>query len=698
MRINLVVFFMLSLSVSAFAQHTSRTDSLLQKYLANEDDLALLYKLCESYYYYDDDFEEADKYIRIGIEKSKSDTLYNLKFKHFEAKVLALKGEYDEVLDELNTVLPVCKDKGFKDIEAAVYRDIANAYWRMGQLKKGVFYNLKSIRQFENLKDTFGYITVSVNLAAVYTDMKEYKAADSIYNEALTFFLQRKSIADVAKIYGYKGALKFYINDFKAARNYYNKALKIYEQQNLALDIAIMYGNIAETYEKTNDYQKALDFYLKAFSTEKIHNYIPGMIFLSYGIAGTYAKLKDWDNAFKYYDEALKLAESANEQREKPVIYNLMSETYEAKGDYKNALLYHKKYMQIKDTIFNEQTAQHIQEIRAKYEIEKAQQRNLILERINSLNADKIQRMKYRQYVLGTFTLIFLSLMTILLVLRKKNIKKKDIIIEQNTIINKKNQELENYQKELERKFEQRTAELEIALEKSRESDRLKSAFLNNISHEIRTPMNAISGFSELLEKSAEPRQQKYLQYIQTNVNDLAELITGIIELSSLQDTGTKALIAEISSEQFCDMMINYAKKQLVKNGKSELELNFKQDTVDFKFKTDFEKLTGLFKQLINNAVKYTAKGSITLNCFVEKTSVIFVLKDTGIGIPQEKIELIFKPFYRIENKNQLYRGVGIGLALVREYVKILDADLKIDSTVGQGTSVYVKLHDAVLF
>ncbi len=231
------------------------------------------------------------------------------------------------------------------------------------------------------------------------------------------------------------------------------------------------------------------------------------------------------------------------------------------------------------------------------------------------------------------------------------------------------------------------------AKKKAEESDMLKSAFLANMSHEIRTPVNAILGFSELLKRHDidKGKEEKYLSIIQSKSTQLVQLIDDIIDISKIEANQMQINLYSVSLKQlFEDLSILYA-GVLVKNEKSEeLNIVFKEPAkgLDEKILLDETRFTQVVTNLVNNAIKFTEKGTIEIGYDkYDAKSLIVYVKDTGVGIPDESKELIFERFRQSdESIADNYGGTGLGLSIAKSLVELMGGEIWLESTVGKGS------------
>ena len=229
-----------------------------------------------------------------------------------------------------------------------------------------------------------------------------------------------------------------------------------------------------------------------------------------------------------------------------------------------------------------------------------------------------------------------------------------------------------------------------IAREQAESADRIKSDFLSIVSHELRTPLVSIIGFNDLLLDGVAGKlseeQADALKKIGNNSKKLLELINAILEFSRLE-----AESVELKEVKLSDLLkeIESETKSLI----SETGLNFVWNTVpDLPLhRTNPAKLKVVIKNLINNAVKFTEKGSVTVDVNKSDGGIEISVSDTGIGIAQENLPVIFEPFRQIENPLTRRRGgVGLGLYIVKKLVEILGGTIQVESEVGKGSTFHV--------
>lgn len=240
--------------------------------------------------------------------------------------------------------------------------------------------------------------------------------------------------------------------------------------------------------------------------------------------------------------------------------------------------------------------------------------------------------------------------------------------------------------------------ELIIANEKAKESDRLKTEFLNNISHEVRTPMNGIMGFSQLLISpniKGEDRE-KYFGIISDSSSQLLKIIDDIINISKLETKQVSVNNTEVDiNKLLADLLLEYRNKIQNKAILFSLEKVVVSEVI--KITSDKTKLHIILSCFIDNAIKYTKKGSIKVGCnvLIKNNSKLLQLyvKDTGIGIAEEKMDIIFTKFTQGESElSREYGGLGIGLSIAKENAILIGAEIDFESMIGAGSRFYINI------
>lgn len=244
------------------------------------------------------------------------------------------------------------------------------------------------------------------------------------------------------------------------------------------------------------------------------------------------------------------------------------------------------------------------------------------------------------------------------------------------------------------KQLKEKEQHLIIAKDKAEEGDRLKTAFLENLSHELRTPLTGIVSYSELLiaEDFTKEEKSDFLQTIQQNNDNLLQFVEDIITLSKLE----RGMMTSHTQKHRISFVLNSIKQeiqQFITNIHSDVDFRFDFSTEikGEEAEIDLTLLIKIIKHIVDNAFKFTTKGEIVLGTFSCEQEWGIYIEDSGIGIPHEKLPLIFNKFFKYsEDPRLIYRGVGMGLSIAGELVHLLNGKIQVHSEPGKGSKFII--------
>lgn len=237
--------------------------------------------------------------------------------------------------------------------------------------------------------------------------------------------------------------------------------------------------------------------------------------------------------------------------------------------------------------------------------------------------------------------------------------------------------------------------ELIKAKEKAQESDRLKSAFLATVNHELRTPLNHILGFGELIKSGVEPEEAKsFANDILTSGKNLLTIIEDVFDLALAEEAKIKIRKQSFRlMDQFLENKSSFENILQSSGKEDQINIIYKPEnkSISRYYIADKSKINQVLVHLFKNAIKFTDSGTIEVGFKVEEgNQLIYYIKDTGIGIPEEKLSVIFDFFRQGDDTlTRAYGGLGIGLAISLRITKLLKGSLTVDSSPGKGSTFY---------
>ncbi len=240
---------------------------------------------------------------------------------------------------------------------------------------------------------------------------------------------------------------------------------------------------------------------------------------------------------------------------------------------------------------------------------------------------------------------------------------------------------------------------LELEKDAANASNKAKSDFLANMSHEIRTPMNAIIGMDEMILR-AHPSDQikRYALNIQSAGKTLLSIINGILDFSKIESGKMDLLPVEYSFASVMNDVVNMTVKKAEDKG-LEYKMSVLEDIPSVLYGDEI-RIRQIMLNLINNAIKYTHEGSVSVDISYDMSSQMLrvLVKDTGIGIKEEDLGKLFGSFERLEeDKNRNIEGTGLGLNIAMRLVRMMDGDIKVESTYGEGTTFTAEMKQIVV-
>jgi PAS domain S-box-containing protein len=236
--------------------------------------------------------------------------------------------------------------------------------------------------------------------------------------------------------------------------------------------------------------------------------------------------------------------------------------------------------------------------------------------------------------------------------------------------------------------------DLVAAKEKAEESDRLKSSFLANMSHEIRTPMSGILGFAGLLKETglSGQTQQKYIDIIQKSGNRMLDTVNDLIDIARIETGQVSLNMSDIDLRSHVENIFMFFIPQAEEKN-IQFTLVYSVPPEIKTVRTDRNKFNSILTNLVKNAIRFTERGEIEVGCLKQQNYIEFYIRDTGAGIPEDKMEKIFNRFEHADIEDvKVHQGSGLGLPISKAYVEMIGGQIWLESKEGEGSIFYFSI------
>ncbi len=626
--------------------------------------------------------------------------------KHDTSKVLILaelslvysSSNPDKAMDYANQCLALSKKIGYKKGIGKYYLLMGCYYGIKGEGLKDLECSRKALSIFEEIDDSFDMAAAYHNLGCSYDGQGNYPEAIKNHYAALKI---REKIGDkhgIALSNMGIGVIKNYQRNFSEGLKFLFVALKICNEIGDKQGIAYAYLNIGDTYRGLFKYQEAMKNYSAALAVFTVageidaisissqligeiyflqENYpealksqfvalkiveelgnLQGISAVFINIGEVYLKQKNYNSAYAYLKKALPFAIESGSLPEIRSSYRVLSAVDSAQGNFLKAFEHYKLYIIARDSLMNNENTNKITQQQMQYEFDKKEsQSRAEQEKKNAVAEKEIQKQKLvRNGFVGGFVIVLLFA---------------GVFFKQRNKIKKGN------------------AALQVAKERAEQSEQFKQQFLANMSHEIRTPMNAVMGMTSLvLDTPLAEKQKFYLEGIKKSSDTLLHIINDILDLSKIE-------AGKMELEK-----IDFSLTDTLKQVKQTLNHRAEEKGLELLVSIDPEisdvvigdpmRLNQVLVNLTGNAIKFTEKGSVCIEVTKDYVpqAVQFSIIDTGIGIPQEKLQTVFDNFAQANTSDtRKYGGTGLGLSISRQLVELMGGKISIASVEGSGTT-----------
>ena len=510
------------------------------------------------------------------------------------------------------------------------------------------------------------------NEALLYSNISSMMLGSGRYKEALDHILKAEEANDAEEkiikkhttYYEYiltlKGQILYHLDEYDQAE----EALQSIITNDNKLDIMNNYGKImlGKVYAKNGKHELAKNTLKEGFQdARKLNLGIDNQTFATIELAKLELHDGNPTSSLKHLDYIFALYAKEDRDPDDVEIYETMAKALEKSGRFEESLMYTKKYQTLlgeekekENSVKFGELEQQISSIEKQYEINELEIKQ------------KLQQSKMTMLIVAFVLSLLLMIFIYFMYARKE---------EHNRSLLKINKEVT------------------LAKDKALAAAKVKENFLATMSHEMRTPMNAVIGLTNiLLDEEPNPKQVEHLNNLKFSGEGLLNIINEVLDFSKIEARRLEIVKKEFNLQLLLDKMI-----KSIRHGNSNLNVKIFQDQqlVELKHTVngDEKRINQILTNLLGNAIKFTNEGHIVLRSrIIENTDNIikvkFQVEDSGIGIPEDKLESIFESFSQVNNEiNRVHQGTGLGLAITKSLVELQGGVIDVKSTKGRGTT-----------
>ena len=554
-----------------------------------------------------------------------------------------------------------------KTDSTAYYSSLSNSNIQNNNYKNALSYTQKAILYATKNKNIKDQAHQNLNLGEIYYSLKKYDDAIESFLKSATLLKNFDPTPDHAAVYYHLGSCYMKKENFDSASMYFQRAKSANDILKIPDNAELFNLQKGLIYKSKNKLNSALSVFKTIIAKPNTLDLLNTKAEALYQIGSIEATKNRNNLALNYLNKALQLNSKTQNPEQKSNILLALSSTYEKMLDKNNAYSYLKQHLNLKEsiTILNNERL-GIDD----YQKFKATERLKEIAQTNYENKEQEKASKFSKLI----SILAIALISILSLLSLSLYKNNIIRNQSNLLLKEKNKELE------------------VAKDKAEKASKARSEFLSTVSHELRTPLNAINGITHLLlEENPKKTQMDYLSSLKFSGDYLTKFINEILEINKIESNKFEIEYTSFNLKQLLINIQNSLKElAFINNNNFKLEID---PAIPDYLIGDTTKLSQIILNLINNALKFTKNGVVTVIANLDsiedkKATIYFEITDTGIGIPEDKLLSVFDSFSQGSIEvNRKYGGTGLGLTIVKKLTKILGGQINLKSTVGKGST-----------
>ena len=573
-----------------------------------------------------------------------------------------IKADYDAVLDFAQSgLLHIEPDTSLRGIrlKGDLIRMLGIAYGSLGNYELSLINFLESRSIYEDIGDVQGTITSLNNIGVVYIRLENFE-------EALKIFLELDSLTtddDPSRVTipVNLGFIYYDLGNLELAKMQLNRALNFPGNVDKRA-YGLSNFKLGQIYYTEKNYDAAVEAFNASIQIYKeLQNDLEQVQSLN-GLAILYLELNDLDKSTMHAREALRIAETRNALPEKKIALEALYQIAKKSGDTPEALRYHEEYKITSDSLQNSRINEEIGRLTAEYEFKKRENELVLDQREKELeSAAAISRQRVLLY--GSIVIILFAVL-IIFVMYRNFLQKQDT----NRLLSLKNKEIQDQAEEL------------------KTTNDVKDRLLSIIAHDLRGPLSSLHGIITLIEMNAASQEvlAEIIPQVTKQFKYTSNLLNNLLQWAQSQMDGYR-----VKPEAFNIVELMHEKKTLLQTRLDEKNLELELPEAEYIVYADRNMTDLVLQNLISNAIKYCNQGDSITACITNKNGAADIsIKDTGIGIPEDKLNKIFADSFYTTEGTANEKGTGLGLMLCKDFVERNQGVLTLESEFGKGTTI----------
>lgn len=669
---------------------------------------ATAFYLLGNYYYSQKDYEKSMSFCDSSIKISLASNEFPLLIKNYDrlAKIYNRLNNRDSSVSYFIKTAEISKIINDSTEIGKAYNNAGYIYWQGNQYDSAIVYFEKALEIREKLNNTDHLSSTLNNIGTVYYQWQIFDRALEYYFKSLEVKRKTGGYQNISQVLTNIGIVYKETNEINRALEYYNESLNYAKLEKNAEAIGYVYNSLGSAYIRINTDSSSF-YFEKALETYKNLNYSGGIIISLKGIGENYIEFSKYDEAKKIFNQILEIAETNNyplriaeaniylgninlaqnnineaknnfkiaikiseKQNLKNFLrdaYKQIAEAYERSGEYLLAYKYFSEFDKIRDQITNEETERNINELKSRFEFEKF---------LRTIESEQFKAKQQQDYLIAAFIFIIFGAVLLLIVIRSnyKRGKLNEMLQHHNKLIEKQSSELKGVNEELK------------ALNLS------KDKLFSIIAHDLRNPFFALINYSTFLKEDystlTEEEKTEYIENIYRTTASTYELLENLLNLSASRTGKISFKQENIKVKQIFDKIIDLYENSIKSKNLIINNSIVDEDTIF----SDYKMSEIIFRNIINNAIKYSNKnGIIDISLSTQNENVVVVIKDNGIGMDEETKKNLFNEINIIsQNGTSGEKGTGLGLSLSKEFIDKIGGTISVESSPDKGTSFYI--------